>query len=674
MTGGVKIPKRARVLVTGATGFIGSRLVEVLVKECDANVGVLVRNLTNAPRIARFPVNFHLGEVGDYDSLLKATKWCDIVFNLAYDFGVKNDEKRAVSIANAENVARAVMENKVDRLVHFSTISAYGDLKDGPFSEATPPADTEDLYGLSKRDADDVFLRWFEEKELPVSIIQPTIVYGPYSKPWTHGPLGQLTSGLLVLPNGGTGLCNAVYVDDVVQGAILAASKECALGKKFLISGAESVTWKAFFGVYENMLGYKATLGLSEDAVVRLAKNPKNVRSILAGDGEQQGKGFIRQLFLSAEVAGGPSVTYIAEEVEQGDLKLHLPNAARLFLLKSKSAANIDKARSLLGYAPQYNLAEGMALTHRYAEWANLLKPAEGPLKRLSERRSATPGGDRAKAPESGEAAPGAKAPAGAKEAPVTIGQRGTNDRERLLALKDSCRGRRCFVIGNGPSLRETDITCLMNEITIGCNGLFLLFDEMGFVPTFYTVEDNLVAEDRAEVLNALRGTTKVWPEDLEYCLKRDDDTVYINFIRPSYKGFPKFSDSFEDHVYWGGTVTYLNLQLAYFLGCTEIYLVGVDHSYRAKNPEDEQEGFTITARTPDPNHFHPDYFGPGFRYHDPKVDRMEAAYRAARDFLTPRGVTVRNATKGGMLDVFPRVDYDPLFEASAPGGAKAEA
>ena len=230
-----------------------------------------------------------------------------------------------------------------------------------------------------------------------------------------------------------------------------------------------------------------------------------------------------------------------------------------------------------------------------------------------------------------------------------------------LLALKDIYAGRRVFVIGNGPSLRDTDIRLLKGEITIGCNALFLLFGEMGFKPTFYTVEDTLVAEDRAGTINRMDGAIKIFPGDLAYCLKPAKDTLYINFIR-QYMGFPRFSAEFHKRVYWGGTVTYLNLQLAYYLGAKEIYLVGLDHNYQPPKKEDEQERFTIKAQTPDVNHFHPDYFGPGFRYHDPNVARMEAAYRKAKEFFDRHDVRVYNATKGGKLEVFPRVDYDLLF------------
>lgn len=236
-----------------------------------------------------------------------------------------------------------------------------------------------------------------------------------------------------------------------------------------------------------------------------------------------------------------------------------------------------------------------------------------------------------------------------------------SRNERRLMSLKNSFKGRRAFVIANGPSLNDTDIQLLKDELTIGCNGIFLLFDQMGFLPTFYTVEDTLVAEDRADRINSLRGMTKVFPWDLRYCLKADPDTVFINFVR-RYTGVPKFSDCFERQVYWGGTVTYLNLQLAYYLGSREVYLVGADHNYRRPDQKDEVDKFIITSRSADRNHFHPDYFGPGFRYHDPMVDRMEKSYVHARGYFEKNSGVIYNATAGGQLEVFERVDFESLF------------
>lgn len=230
-------------------------------------------------------------------------------------------------------------------------------------------------------------------------------------------------------------------------------------------------------------------------------------------------------------------------------------------------------------------------------------------------------------------------------------------NRRRLHNMHNAYWGRRCFVIGNGPSLAQTDLRRLAGEITIGCNNLFLMFDKMGYLPTLYTVEDNLVAEDRAEEINRIRGTTKILPRDLSYCLSRDSDTIYINFLR-RYQGFPKFSSRFDKVVYWGGTVTHLNLQLAYYIGCREVYLVGVDHSYEVSP---DVQDTVIVSKSADESHFHPDYFGPGYRYHHPRVERMEKAYMAAREFAAQNNMRIFNATLGGKLEVFPRARYEDI-------------
>ena len=92
------------------------------------------------------------------------------------------------------------------------------------------------------------------------------------------------------------------------------------------------------------------------------------------------------------------------------------------------------------------------------------------------------------------------------------------------------------------------------------------------------------------------------------------------------------------------------------------MYLIGMDHEYKPPTKTDEVDGVVITSRSTDVNHFHPDYFGPGYRWHDPKVERMEKAYLAAREFSLRDNMRIFNATSGGKLEVFPRVDYDSLF------------
>lgn len=231
---------------------------------------------------------------------------------------------------------------------------------------------------------------------------------------------------------------------------------------------------------------------------------------------------------------------------------------------------------------------------------------------------------------------------------------------QNIKKLENKFSKRPCFIMGNGPSLKLCDLSKLKDEITICSNAQYLIWDEMGFTPTFLTVEDKLVAEDRAKELNMIKDTIKIFPFDLRYCLEKDEKTIYINFIR-NYNDFPKFSDNFARIVYWGGTVSFLNLQLAYYLGCNPIYLIGFDHKYVVPD-KSKINNFVIKSEANDVNHIHPNYFGPGYRWHDPNVKRMEKSYVVARDFLKQRGVTVYNATFGGNLEVFERINFNEIF------------
>lgn len=235
---------------------------------------------------------------------------------------------------------------------------------------------------------------------------------------------------------------------------------------------------------------------------------------------------------------------------------------------------------------------------------------------------------------------------------------------KQLADLRDIHRGQRCFIIGNGPSLNRLDITLLANEITFGVNAIYTNYEKMGFYPTYYVVEDYLVAEDRAAEINRYSGSKfKFFGNYLRYCLTPDEKTIVLNVMMnyDEYEGFPKFSESALHKVWVGGTVSYLCMQLAYYMGFSEVYLIGFDHSYSI--PDSARiSGSVITSTENDVNHFNSAYFGKGLRWHDPMVDRMEASYRRAREHYSAGGRAIYNATAGGKLEVFERVKYETLF------------
>src|SRR3546814_955758 len=97
------------------------------------------------------------------------------------------------------------------------------------------------------------------------------------------------------------------------------------------------------------------------------------------------------------------------------------------------------------------------------------------------------------------------------------------------------------------------------------------------------------------------------------------------------HSGFPRFSTNAARLIWIGGTVTYVCLQLAFYMGFDEVYLVGMAHNY-ARPDHVQSVGTVWTSNGEDPNNFHPDYFGKGYRWNDPMVWRMEVAYRKARE------------------------------------------
>jgi hypothetical protein len=233
----------------------------------------------------------------------------------------------------------------------------------------------------------------------------------------------------------------------------------------------------------------------------------------------------------------------------------------------------------------------------------------------------------------------------------------------RIVRWKNRYRGKRAFLIGNGPSLKELDLRLLRDEITIGVNAIYLNAEEMGFLPTHHIVEDSFVAEDRAGEIVNLKGPEKWLGNYLRYCLG-SADANWLNVLVDyrNYPGFPRFSRNAARAVWIGGTVSFIGMQLAYYMGVQRLYLVGFDHAYTIPD-SGVKKGNEILSTGDDPNHFHADYFGKGYRWHDPRVDRMEQAYRRAKENYQADGREIFNATAGGKLEVFPRVRFASLFQ-----------
>jgi hypothetical protein len=225
--------------------------------------------------------------------------------------------------------------------------------------------------------------------------------------------------------------------------------------------------------------------------------------------------------------------------------------------------------------------------------------------------------------------------------------------RQRLAAMKNNYKGQRCFIIGNGPSLNKTDLSKLRQEYTFGLNRIYLLFPKLGFTTSFYLSMNDLVIEQCADDIVRLPV-----PKFLSWRSHRFlNPTQDTHFLYTTYTG-PKFARDVTGRLWEGATVTYVALQLAYHLGFETAVLIGVDHNFVTRGDANK----VVTSQGDDPNHFAPDYFGKGFKWQLPDLETSERAYRMARQAYEADGRRVLDATVGGKLTVFPKVDYAGLF------------
>lgn len=240
-------------------------------------------------------------------------------------------------------------------------------------------------------------------------------------------------------------------------------------------------------------------------------------------------------------------------------------------------------------------------------------------------------------------------------------------DTDELAQFYNRFQGQRCFIIGNGPSLNRHDLSLLENEYSFGVNSFYYKTRETGFRPTFYVVEDSSVMKENVAEIRAYEAPFKFFPTIYRSLHPKTPNTFFFEMNRGFYEktspnyAVPRFSTDASRVLYCGQSVTYINLQLAYFMGFTEVYLIGMDFDYVIPDSH-KRTGDVLLSDTDDMNHFHKDYFGKGKTWKDPKLDRVLANYRMANLVYSSVGRKIFNATKGGKLEEFYRVDYDSIF------------
>ena len=346
------------ILVTGGGGFIGSRFTEVIYLTGFGRVRVGVRSWAGAARAARFPVDITLCNVLDRRQVADAMKSVDVVIHCAVG-------ESDVIVEGTRNVLTAAMRAGVSRVVHLSSAEVYGRAR-GRVDETTQCEPTGAAYGDAKIQAEE--LCWDHSSlGLPVTIFRPSIVYGPWSDSWTAAIAERLQSGRWGrYARYGDGLCNLVYVDDLVAIALSSIHQDKAAGHAFNVGGPEAPTWNQYFDRLNAAMGLPPLPIRSAPSVKATSLATAAVRAV-AQAGLTHCGGAVRKVYDR----GG----WVAASIKGMKRWLKTsPSTNELEGLFSRQAFyDWSKAERSLGYRPAVGIDLGLRLSVDWLRHAGLL-------------------------------------------------------------------------------------------------------------------------------------------------------------------------------------------------------------------------------------------------------------------------------------------------------------
>lgn len=332
------------VFVTGATGFIGRALVARL-GAAGAQVTALTRAGTALPGVR----NAVRGTLTSPD-LPRLLTGHEVLFNLAYDV-------RASAATNL-NGFRALMAAAgtagVGRVIHASSIVVHDGWPSADIAESAPVTrDAVPGYRQAKQDMEAALLA----TGLPCAILRPTIVWGPGSSLWTDRYGAALTAGGVVIADT-DGLCNGLYIDDLVDGFLLAASLSDLGQEVFNLSGPKPFGWAELITGYADCLG-TASPDRQPAAALAARLGPQGRRAT--------GPSPAARISATARrLIGHRNFEALVRRLRRPGSGPLYPDRTLLTLYTSAGTCSIGHARARLGYAPNFDLARGLQETCPY--------------------------------------------------------------------------------------------------------------------------------------------------------------------------------------------------------------------------------------------------------------------------------------------------------------------
>jgi len=315
----------ASAMVTGATGCIGSRHVETL-RATGTRVHVLLRDGARAPQMRALGCQVVRGDVTLPDTVTAAARNCEVVFHCAVGGGDLAQARR-INVEGTLNVMRAARDGGARRVIHLSSVVAHGRRRPAVLTESCPLVFHGDHYAATKAESERAAEKFAAEAGLELTILRPTIVYGPRS--------GRIVSDLqrvrmerVKLIRHGRGLLDLVFVDDVVAAMLCAADPARPSNEAFLVSGHPAMTCADYFG-----------------ALAAMCEKPV-----------PPGRGRLRSRVEAFGSRWYFRFTRHPRRIEDTDFGF----------MGQRSRVSIGKAAQRLGWAPEVTFAEGMRRTEAW--------------------------------------------------------------------------------------------------------------------------------------------------------------------------------------------------------------------------------------------------------------------------------------------------------------------
>ncbi len=348
--------KPMRVLVTGASGFVGGRVCEVMLQSGVAVPVGAIRSWSRAARVARFESEVAICDIENKEQVDAAVQGVDAIVHCA-----KVDNRDSI-VEGTRNLLDAAVKHGVKKFVYLSTAEVYGPEVRGVVDETHGTDRTGRLYGDSKIEAEEV-CREYHAKGLCPTILRPSLIYGPFSTSWTIDVAKRLQSGNWGVFEGQcNGKANLIYVDDLVQAILRSLNDDSASGQSFNLNGPETLTWNEYFKRFNDALGLPPLKKIS----VAKSRLRTKVMDTLSGVADAILSRFEDKLMEIYLRGGWPTrvMKFIKGELNS------TPSSTELDDLFARDVVYTDdKARELIGYQPRFGMDEGLKAS---VDWLSL--------------------------------------------------------------------------------------------------------------------------------------------------------------------------------------------------------------------------------------------------------------------------------------------------------------